>query len=366
MIEINASDLERLMNCSGSHAAEQLIEFEPPVSDGQAEGTAAHFVVEETFRKSFIPDQAPNGHPVDDDMKYHASDFVARVMSQTARPFVEQRCDFMLTDAITVKVKPDAFYYDQEDALCLDDFKYGWRPVAVQGNWQLIAGAIGAIRRDPEVVPKKVKLGIYQPRARGGNVYNRVTMTIDTLIAKHDEMVAKLSNLDDTLSTGDWCIHCPVARGASCPAFRAASFNAVDVVMRGTSEDPDNATLARELDMFDRAHEVLKQHRQFVEDVAMARIKAKQGVPGWGLERSYGKRVWRKDAFEKVMEDAKAVNPELKEDDFYEPRKPKSPFALEKFKGVTKELTAPHTNTPPGKQKLARISLDIAPPPEAN
>ncbi len=362
MLEVNASELPRVMKCGGSLTAARLVEFMPPENESMIEGTAAHEVVEAIFNDQEPPAQTSNGVTVTDDMQEHAREYVKAVRLQSSNVTVETRVDFWLTKDILVKVKPDAIFWSNETTLCVDDYKYGWREVEVEDNWQLIAGAIGAIRA-ASTVPEIIITGVYQPRPfhRKGP-YRRQVFTLDKLRIKHDELLERLTHPTDELVTGDQCVQCPVARGASCPAWRAATYNAVDVAMRGVSEDPDAETLSRELMMFRRADEVMKQAKQYVEDVVRARLEAGHPIPRFMLERAYGHRYM--PDFDAFVEHALENAPDVTRDDLYEKPKPKSPAKLEKLPGINKEMTAKFTKTPGRGSRVVDLKIDTPPPPK--
>jgi len=175
--------------------------------------------------------------------------------------------------------------------------------------------------------------------------------------------MATLENLDDRLQTGEHCAMCPVARAASCPAWRRAAYNAVDVAMRGASEEPDNETLAKELAMYERAAEVMKQAHQFVKDVATARLDSGQTVPGYALERAYGHR-YMPDIEAFIKHTLEEADPEqLSYDDFFEKPKPKSPAKLEKLPGINRALTDLFTKRPAKGVRLVEREIEAPPPP---
>lgn len=374
MQDYNASELPRVVACNGSKDLVSAIEFQPPKDDAAKEGTAAHFALECLLNGVEIPDVDTFGTEIDDDMKEFAEACKADVFDKyhkvTAQS--EAKATWLATPNIRIRCKVDLsglLVGSGAYVLAVDDYKYGYRPVDPEMNWQLIAYAIGVARQlaDPATgaLPfTHVRLGVYQPRAYHSAGRHRTwTVPVETLGKLHDLLVDTLSNLTDELATGDHCLYCPGARSSACPAWRTAAYNALDVVQRGTCEEPDEATLARELDMFKRAESLISLHSQFLTDVATARLTAGRQVPGYRMAPRYGHRVWTDlDALRKEVDpDGKLT--------WHEPAKPITPAKAEKLKGadgkaIGKDTVTKYTKKPAGKPALEKFTPDApAPPP---
>src|SRR5690242_19379852 len=176
MIRLHASALPRIMECIGS------VGLAPPMppeaeSEQQREGTAAHFVAEWAIReRSFdgLPDAAPNGYAIDAEMREHAMGYAATIpdfAKDDAPPvWIEQTCDWFALKDVEIATRVDAAWYVAErDTLHVRDYKYGFRIVEPDYNWQLIAGAVGLIRKlgaqgAITTPPRYICMGVFQPR----------------------------------------------------------------------------------------------------------------------------------------------------------------------------------------------------------
>jgi hypothetical protein len=272
----------------------QSLAPETPNTDDAREGTAAHEVALALIIGAEPPSITSNGWQVDSDMIAHASNYAA-IVRDIEHGAYEQPVHWQATPDVEVRCNVDAFrLYADTETIHVDDFKYGYRIVEPRENWQLIAGAIGAVRRFKTFVPKRFVLGIYQPRPwHEDGPYRTWTITLDELKAYHARIVDMLSALDDTLQTGSHCANCAGAVSGKCPAFARAFYNAVDVILSSGPVELDNETLSRELELLDRIEEAVKQRAQYVRDIALSRVQAGQVVQGWTSKPNYGHYKWR-------------------------------------------------------------------------
>lgn len=367
MISYSASDLHRIFECGGSTLA-------PPLpadyrSDSAEEGTAAHWVAQqfaaelagpETFK---VGQLAPNGVAIDADMIEHGQaygDFIpSGEGSHILPPWIEADASWLVTDSIRIGCRADVSWLDG-NTLHLRDYKYGWRLVEVADNWQLVAGAIGAVRKlfaewkPDEMGPfpvTQVCLSIHQPRPYhpDGPLRER-TLTLAELEKLHGVIVARLTTLDASrFATGEHCGYCRAAVLGTCPAFIRASHNAVDVVMSGSMIELPPAALAVHLDQLRRAQTVLKDRLGYVEDLATRALQADPlSVPNYGVRPNYGNTIWTVDA-DVVRQETNA--------DILQPAKLVTP-AEAKRRGVSDEVIAKYTKRPLIGQKLVKIDAD--------
>lgn len=368
MIRLNASALPRVLACLGSTQFPRTEEVEQ--SEAAREGDAAHHAAECALKGLPIPDVAPNGYAIDAEMREHAADYAKQCHdgalcspdTPTQSAWIEQRADFLATEQIEIACKVDAAWLTG-DTLHVRDYKYGWRLVEAEGNSQLVAYAVGLIRAlfrsetDNMVVmspPKNIVLGIFQPRPYHPEGSLRTwPLTLDELIIEHNLLVGTLQLLHDPqhadkLDTGAHCEHCPGGVLGTCPAYLAATGNAIDVAMRGGPMDPTPAQVARELVTLERAAKVLEQRHEWLKDIAKRGLKAGTIYPGWALETQKGQTTW-------------TIEPEalakLTNQDVFQPRKLVTP-AEAKRRGVDEKTIAENTTRPVIGDKLVRRDPD--------
>lgn len=363
MIRLNASALPRVLACLGSTQFPQTQEVEQ--SEAAREGDAAHHAAECVLKGVPIPDVAPNGYAVDAEMREHAQayrDTIPKVVNEGTFdafvPHVEKRADFYATPTIEIAVRLDAWWLDG-DTLYIRDYKYGWRLVEPEGNYQLVAGAVGVIRQimNPSVArmvtdvpPTFIDMGIYQPRPYHPDGQLRTwRVSIDELIMEYNGLVERLEQLPSSdLLTGPHCEHCPGGVLGTCPAALAAAGNAIDVAMRGGPMDPSPAAMARELVTLQRAAKVLEQRKTWLEDIAKRGLKAGQVFPGWAVEQAKGNSTWTVKPKELTQ---------LTNVDVYAERKLCTP-AEAKRRGVSEDVIAANTTRPNIGDRLVRRDPD--------
>lgn len=349
MITVRASGLHRVMNCTGSHALAAAIKEELPDSDAAKEGDAAHFVAECLFLEKPAPARAPNGWPIDADMASHALEYVKGLPADALS--IEEECSWLATPGVRIAVRNDAAWMHGDD-LYLRDFKYGWRVVDVEDNWQLIAGAIGYCRKH-EKIPARIHLSIYQPRPyHPDGPLREVTLTPDELIAEHDRIVAICPEIDrepvhTVLITGEHCYGCKAAIFGTCGAHIRAAHNAVDVALSNAKPaDFPHDALPGELDTLTRAGKIIEERLDYAKDIALRAIKSGRIVPGYAVEPTNTHRVWKDlDAAKK------ATNISLTKEVAISP-------AEAERRGASEEFIKSQTDKPPGALKLVKRDAD--------
>lgn len=364
MIRLHASALPRIIACAGS------TQFPPIPAEQQGEsareGTAAHWVAEMMLRQhgeETAPNAlAPNGVPIDADMREHAAAYVATI-PRGDHVMIECNGDWYASREIEIACKVDAAWFEEQElapgvtlqTLHIRDFKYGWRIVDPEYNAQLIAYAIGVVRRlaHDMIVRQDLRLclGVYQPRPYHPDGPLRVwRLTLGELIGHHDVIVQTLAQLpSEALVTGEQCEYCPGAAAGTCPAYLRASRNAIDVATRGRPVELSAEAMARELIDLTRAQAVLKDRLEFAQDNAKRTLSANPtSVPGWTVKPQYANTTWTATPDELKL---------LTNVDILTPPKLVTP-AEAKRRGVSEDLIKEHTTRPMIGQKLERLDAD--------
>lgn len=356
MLEVTATDLPRVMHCIGSIYMSASL---PPDTDLEArdEGNAAHDLSKMLLegRPVRVGDKAYNGYVITDVMMDHMQEYISRLdcgemeinTSWASHNFdIRARADH-------VKYIPDHSDTGNGEPpyswLIVDDLKYGWRLVEPEGNWTLIAHAIGYCIKHG-VTPEKITLRIHQPRPYHplGPV-REWSMGYSDLLMYHAQIVTRLSNPTTDLRTDlDICAKCPAL--PTCPAARQASMNAVDVAALAYDDNLPNHVLEYDLEMLRIAEGTISNRKTALEELITYRIKAGgQVFEHYGLKPRYANTKWRKGFSGKFL--SMVTGRDLTADATVTP-------AEAKRRGVPDDVIASLTERPMIGTKLERINID--------
>jgi hypothetical protein len=347
MLTVNASALPRIVQCVGSVALAKQAP-KPAEHDASEEGIAAHWLAARWFNHPQHADKpgikASNGWICGEEMFEHIAEYVRRFDNNLPRRVEAPAHWRNSTETFEVRGKADlTVWHPEQRTLAITDLKYGFRYVDPEMNWQLIAYAIGTAMA-LNVTPDKFILAIYQPRGPGEPLRSWEATSEQILTAYH-ELCAHLERAAagaDDLQTGEHCRYCPAAPG--CPAAQRAGFNAVDVAMNSGDFHLDEAGMRAELDLFDRAEELLKQRRRWIEGYAADAIKRGGSIPGLSVKTTLGHTAWRPNV---TVQDLREVG------NNYIEEKPVTP-AEAKRRGMSQEQYDKLTHRPVTGQKVVR------------
>lgn len=304
------------MKCAGSHFFDL-----PPQESGEAaeEGTACGELLQMAIETPDIwsrmkdgkltdwpaemPTHAKNGVAFDDDMKYYIGTMVLPAIIHWQHPAnikCETRIDWSPVDGILLRGQSDVDYIvnlDGKVTLCIDDLKYGWGIVEVRENWQLLGYAIGHHLKNASAGIQQVRMRILQPRPHHEDGWCREwTISVDELTRYCQQITDKFTAIyygDKSLVTGKHCKYCPAAAEA-CPAFNRSSYDALETVMTEHIQDVlTDEELSTQLDLFERAKELLDIKFRSIKDLAVSRIKQGKILRNWSTENSYSDRKWK-------------------------------------------------------------------------
>lgn len=186
---------------------------------------------------------------------------------------------------------PDAWFVD-DGVLHMFDFKYGFGPVEVYENWQMIAYAAGV----PDEFTKAV-FHIVQPRASH----------IDGPIRTWEVELKDLVEYWDMLINAEWeamqshpitkpspqCVNCQ-ARHA-CPALQKTVLNNINTLSFSLPHDLDDAGLGNELRILHNAAKLLDARITGLEQEALSKLKAGKRVPHYELGEVQSREKWTCD-----------------------------------------------------------------------
>jgi len=266
-----------------------------PFISGGEEGEAAQFAAKAIFSgvagKTLIGQTAPNGVFVTDEMLTAAEEFCnsAKIPNAPFGAFY----DVSFQDAkgkwrVETTVDHVALI---GQTLHVDQFVYGWGIIEPENNWHLIACALGWLEQNPTFKPETIVLTIHQPRAAHHFGQSRDwSVDLKTLQKYRTSIGEVLTAPSDELRTGmTWCRKCPGL--ARCPAAQGAAMNAIDYAETAGDAEPENDTLARELDALERAKAAIENRLDALVKVTAHRVKNGQHVGNYAMAEAFGNRT---------------------------------------------------------------------------
>jgi hypothetical protein len=291
MLEINADELPRFMECNGSvrmEAAEKIVSVDTTVRD---EGNAFHWLVEQSDPKRFVGQPAFNDVIITDDMVIHAQEWRAMALPESMVEHTTTYADPL--KRFRVRGRTDRIAWQPSTGtMRVSDAKYGYRVVEPKEHWTMIFHA-WSYAMTLAVVPTNYVLEIYQPRARhsSGERFRSHTYTPTEWEELVHRMHRTLVTPADTLVTGNHCRHCKAI--TTCPASRGAGWATVEVSTVTFDDTVDDSWLGQELEILERAQERLKDRVEALHELVKHRITSGQIVPGYALERQYANTRWK-------------------------------------------------------------------------
>lgn len=289
------SSAHRWRFCSAS----ALMELSQPTQEETEEarnGTAAHWVgAQFLMGRTELPQFAPNGVEIDDEMLdaagLWASDVAERIMpghivrieSAIRAPDIHEQC-FGTPDLQIIAIR--------QNKLFVDDFKYGFRPVEAEWNWQMACYTSGILTEFPDITD--VEWRIIQPRAYGHDpikVWRPTMMHLGEMFQQLSEAADNaLSPNPKLVPSPEACRDCAAAH--CCPALQYLTLAYMDVSFSAIPMNLDAMSLARELNKLEAAFTLMQARLDGLREQAGAMIKRGSRVPGWTLEPTVGKLAW--------------------------------------------------------------------------
>lgn len=283
------SSLHRIMRCAGGVAlCEQVPEED---SSASREGTAAHYVLERLLRDGEripVDALAPNGELVTQEMVEGADLAAGYIAEHATGPLhIEEQlstglhCDCWGT--------PDV-WFSGDESLHVFDYKFGHRLVEPEENYQLIAYACGARRKETRII-----LHIIQPRwyHRGGPLRSWA-LTAEQLAEYGNRIRDRLALIDESspLSvTPEGCRDCRARH--ICPALQEAAGGILDLTREAEPLDLDAHAIGLELTLLQQAEDLLKARISGLSTQAEAMIRSGKPVPGFAVVSNPGRERWK-------------------------------------------------------------------------
>ena len=174
--------------------------------------------------------------------------------------------------------------------LVIWDLKFGYMPKVAFKNWQLISYALGAVTEQTETV----ELVLVQPR---GVSASRPVKTWQMPIAEFwtyaqvlIESATEARGVNPRTAAGGHCYKCRAA--ADCATLRASGMLAITTGLAGVDVRASEAEIAHELELLDRAKDLVRARLDAMEALAIARIQGGKPIPGYGYGKGLANRSW--------------------------------------------------------------------------
>lgn len=317
MWPIRVSQLAEIMGCPGSWLL-QTIHPEPDglINEAAAEGTAGHEVAADILRAiacpssggtrsaiSYVGHVASNGVTIDRSVAEAVAEYVRDV--QGAIHLLGNAAGLQVEQPIEVIPgvlggTPDAWLYSPRDnTLIVWDLKLGHGPVEAFENWQLLGYLSGILDKlkisglaDQFL---KVSLRIVQPRAphrlgpvrRWDFIASEARGYFNQIRARCEQVIT--SDNPRTVA-GPQCLYCSAR--ANCDTLQRSGAAAVEFAGSAQSIPVEYAAAAVELDLVERAIDLLKSRRSGLREAVEYALKSGQQVREFVLEPKYGRDVW--------------------------------------------------------------------------
>lgn len=304
MPSLLASSAHRWVPCPGSPAMERPF---PSVPHQVArEGSAAHWVASvclclknpKPTPQSMLGRVHANGTVVDIEMVEHVDTYLQEVRSVEIEDplYVEEHLSSTWLHPHIKDSVPDAWRYcSATQVLYLWEFKYGWRPVDPVANWQFVTYLASILAFLGNVAVTRIEAIIVQPRPAHyeGRVrrWHTTPAELGALFTEVLEAANAATGDSPQCRTGAWCRDCRAL--AHCPYAGAAALAAIEVSGRVVHATPTPEETASELNILKAAKEALGLRLTAIETLAVSTIEKGGMVPGYAMERSYGRRRWK-------------------------------------------------------------------------
>lgn len=307
--QLPPSRAARRMICPGSKKLEE--QYPQKENSYTREGTAAHWVAEQYLKDSNLTTEkyTPKGEIITQEMLDGAKFYKDYL----------KKMKFIMFD-IETKIKMDAiypgmfgtcdFWGSSEKVIHIMDYKFGFKQIEAEMNWQLLCYAIGVytmlnypIRQEPifkgsDIV---IKLHVIQPRSISCKI-STWEIPVDKLEQYFNmlRISSELSMLDNpALKVSEQCQYCSAR--AFCPELQNSALSAIEVEKYAVDDSLIENELGNELRILKRFQKYLDYRTTALEEEAIARIQKGEKVPFFMLDSMPARMTWSKPQEEVKM-----------------------------------------------------------------
>ena len=237
-----------------------------------------------------------NGWQVDLDMVNHLQWYVDTLMKRDGTHKAEY---FAKHPTLPLQGTMDHIGWRRDFTfLTIDDLKYGYL-IIEPTSWQLVAYLFLILSNmPPERWPQLIQLSILQPRAiHKDGPYRRRVVSIADIQPELDQMQAQIERIVsgyNVATPGKDCYECPAATG--CRALTESIYTMWEPIQSREHLEPTAAQLSAELVMLERMEAMFSARATAVRAEAEAKLAEGQFIPGWAMEKRWGKKKFTVDA----------------------------------------------------------------------
>lgn len=267
-------------------------------NDVRDDGIAAHWAAQQPTVPP-VGTVAPNGRTVTQEMV----DAVELYRGVVAGCTLEQTitCDTIAPGMVGT---PDAFRVSFADRhVFVADFKYGFRYVDAYENWQMLCYLAALTDKLPRDDAWTFELAVVQPRGyhRDGPV-RRWRGKLSDVRAHFNLLRAAAAECMKSAAECRPSHHCrDCSARHACEAFQQTAMDAVHLAYGAVPMELPPAALGAELALLREAQAAIEARLSGLEAIAEATLRDGKVIPGWSLERSYGRTRWRDGADKLVL-----------------------------------------------------------------
>ena len=300
------SSAARRMACPGSLSLEEKYRTEDQ-SDAARQGTLAHEIARYMLENGVDFDFDKYAMATGTLLRAVASDMIQEMIdgaklycehvlltAQLAELHIEEKIEIAVVHADCWGT-PDCWAFRPwSNELHVWDYKFGFSPVEVFENWQLLEYACGIIDR-LNIQPRAISLHIVQPRG-----YHRQGPIRTWTISKEQlgkylvelwKAERKAVEPDAPCVPSIQCTHC-TARHA-CNALQRAALRFVDTGAETVPLELDAGQTGNELRLLHNAAKLLDARITGLEEQAKAFIAQGRTVPHYRMDWGQGREIWK-------------------------------------------------------------------------
>ncbi len=299
---ISPSKMPRIVNCPGSvNLCSQFPELLDNDSNEVAkQGILASWLVKQKLVRGLNPWRYLNKTPINDqvvdrEMAAHVLNY-CEIAEKIGKGEVEQRYEIKSGPFVGFSGTPDFIFYDQFSAsLTILDLKYGFVPISVFRNWQLLSYAWLFTEINPDKLLNNIELNIYQPRISTKEGILKVYSTDadecnSYLFPKIEDTLNSCQSSISITRSGDHCHNCSAM--LQCNTNLETCLKIVNLGHVQHAEEPTGEQLSNQLKLFRFSSKILEKRLQVIESIAEHRLKSGEQLPGYCLTSSQGNRYW--------------------------------------------------------------------------
>ena len=305
-MELRPSKAATWSKCPGYVSLVRTTPVTETANDVREDGTACHWLAAESWEgRSVEPGViSPNGRPITQEMVRAVADYHALLTSWPVLRddiHIEQLAPVSAAFPGVSDGTPDAWAYDTvDDHLYVADLKFGFRPVEVWRNDQMIVYAWSLVCQLMQQghAPQYATLTICQPRCahRDG-----ATRSWQVSVSELAELAQKLAAAalacyapNPQCVVGPQCRSCEVAH--VCKSLQAAAGQAVETTYDATPFDLSEQQLGYELAQLLAARTHIDNRIAGLSAQAESLIHKGKRVPAFELGRKVTRWRWREGA----------------------------------------------------------------------